>query len=204
MRKNSPRLQGVNAEALIFLKPRHWWRPATGDYFLLFVADSCRGLLITSASEEIPDHQTRIVWWHLFKKRNFGIRNLELQIRVSRLGLLRSYYMPSEGHMVWPKTPTRHLGAKTTGTCFLISEFASGGLVRKYTAAECLHYSKVFLRSALLVDRHFANSLLFKLEMSGIGTKFTQICHKKYRIIFWKPLRFQEAFFFVKIWISSK
>jgi hypothetical protein len=43
MRGNSPRLQGVNAEAFIFPEPRHW-RPATGDYFLLFVPDSCRGL----------------------------------------------------------------------------------------------------------------------------------------------------------------
>jgi hypothetical protein len=37
--------------------------------------------------------------------------------------------MPNEGHTVWPKTPTRHLGVKTTGTRYRISEFASGGLV---------------------------------------------------------------------------
>jgi hypothetical protein len=80
-------------------------------------------------------HQTRIVWWHSWEKRNFGIRNSELQIRVSRLGRLRSYYRPSEGHIVWPKTPTRHLGVRTTGTRYRISQFASGGLVWQH----CCH-----------------------------------------------------------------
>jgi hypothetical protein len=41
---------------------------------------------------QVPDHQTRIVWSHRIKKRNFGTQNSELQIRVSRLGRLRPSY----------------------------------------------------------------------------------------------------------------
>jgi hypothetical protein len=78
-RKQSPGCGGVNAKAHIFHKPRHW-RPATRDYFVLFVPNSCQGLLITSApgeswgledksSTSTPQEDFEELWSLVMKKR---------------------------------------------------------------------------------------------------------------------------------------
>ncbi len=48
---NKSPVTGVNAEVLLFEKPRHW-RPATGDGILQKIPHPCQGLLIIGAPAE--------------------------------------------------------------------------------------------------------------------------------------------------------
>jgi hypothetical protein len=59
-----------------------------------------------------PDHQTRIVWWHWLKKRNFGIRNFgtpnpSFMPRASSVILCLRFKQPTGNRGVLGSIPSR-------------------------------------------------------------------------------------------------